>query len=86
MRNFNWLKLHVLKLHFANFEFSWLEELGKFIALIFIYYVFIDVLVPPPSKFNFPEVTPFHITIFSGGPPAKTTSLPLLIKNERSPI
>jgi hypothetical protein len=50
-----------------------------------MYYVFIDVLVAP-SKFNFPEMTPSHIAIFSGGPPAKTTSPLLLIKNERSLI
>jgi transposase len=47
MCNLKWLKLHVLKLYFANFEFSWVKELRKFIALIFIYYVFIDVLVAP---------------------------------------
>jgi hypothetical protein len=53
------------------------------IALIVIYYLFIDVLVAS-SKFNFPEMTPSHIAIFSGGPSAKTTSPLLLIKNEGS--
>jgi hypothetical protein len=37
------------------------------IALIFMYYVFIAVLVAP-SKFNFPEMTPSHIAIFLVAP------------------
>ena len=40
----------------------------------------------PPSKFNFPEVTPLSHHYFFWWPPAKTTSPPLLIKNERSLI
>jgi hypothetical protein len=40
--------MHVLKLYYANFEFLIINErVRKFIALIFIYYVFIDVLVAP---------------------------------------
>jgi hypothetical protein len=59
------------------------KELRKFIALIFIYYVFIDVLVAP-LKIKFPEVTPLSHHYFFWWPPCKNHQPPLLIKNERS--
>ena len=60
------LDLESLKCHFVDFEGSFdrirMLRIQSFstshFALIFIYYVFIDVLEAPPSKFNFPEVTP----------------------------
>jgi hypothetical protein len=75
--NLIWLLMHVLKLYFwwLLIAFWW-----KLIALIFMYYVLIDVLV----ALIFLRWPPLTSLFFSGGPPAKTTSPLLLIKNERS--
>jgi hypothetical protein len=62
------------------------ERVRKFIALIFIYYVFIDVLVATPQNLIFLRWTPLSHHYFFWWPPAKTTSPPILIKNERSLI
>jgi hypothetical protein len=63
------------------------ERVPKFIALIFIYYVFIDVLVALTQNLIFLRwpPPPFTSLFFLVGP-RKNHQPPLLIKNERSLI
>ena len=69
--------MHVLKLYFANFEYLEMKEYES-LLLLFLYIMYSLMFWWPPSKFSFPEVTPppFHITIFSGGPPQKPPAHP----------